>query len=103
MNIFDPCEKCVTDRGLCDRCSKNPKYRDYPHKSLFQAYKPTCPRGYTDCIRDPAYVKFYYPEWYKELFGDKTPEEAAHEENGCYDRFKNDPDMKYYCYDDEDK
>ena len=38
-----------------------------------------------------------------ELYGDKTPEEAIHEENGCMDRFINDPDEEYYCYDDEDK
>ena len=66
-------------------------------------YTPVCPRGYTDCVWDPAYIKFHDPEWYEELYGGITPEEAAHKENGCYDRVKEDPDMKYYCYDDEDK
>jgi len=66
-------------------------------------YTPACPRGYVDCVNDPAYIKLHDPEWYAELYGDKTPEEAAHEKNGCFDRLKEDPDEKYYCYDDEDK
>lgn len=59
------------------------------------AYTPTCPRGYTDCICDPAYIKYNYPEWYAELYGDMSPEEAAED---CRQR-----DEDYYCYDDEDK
>lgn len=66
-------------------------------------YTPVCPRGYTDCVCDPAYIKFRHPEWYNKLYGDKTPEEAAHERGGCFDRLKEDPEEKYYCYDDEDK
>lgn len=97
------CDKCVTDRSLCDGCRDNPKYADYPHKSLFMEYKPVCPRGYVDCVYDPAYIKHYHPEWYKKLYGSKTPEEAAHEKNKCYDKLKEDPDEEYYCYDDEDK
>jgi hypothetical protein len=31
------------------------------------------------------------------------PEEAIYKEGGCWDSFINDPDEKYYCYDDEDK
>lgn len=98
MNIFSPCEKCVTDRGLCDGCNRNPKYADYPHQSLFMAYNPTCPIGYTDCVCDPAYIKHHYPEWYKELYGELTLEEAA--KTSC------NPDLEdEYCehYDDEDK
>lgn len=66
-------------------------------------YTPTCPRGYVDCVHDPAYIKHHHPDWYAKLYGDKTPEEAAHEENGCFDRATEDPDEEYYCYDDEDK
>lgn len=66
-------------------------------------YKPVCPRGYTDCVYDPAYIKFHHPEWYKELHGDMTPEEAVHKKGGCYDKVEKDPDEEYYCYDDEDK
>ena len=61
-------------------------------------YIPVCPRGFTDCVRDPAYIKYEDPEWYKELYGDMTPEEAIHKENGCCDR-----GIEEYCYDDEDK
>lgn len=74
-----------------------------PTVEEIRGYKPVCPRGYTDCVRDPAYIQHTDPEWYAELYGDKTPEEAAREENGCYDRMIADPDMNYYCYDDEDK
>ena len=90
------CDKCVTDRSLCDRCRDNPKYKDYPSRSRFQEYIPTCPYEYDDCIHDPAYIKFHYPEWYKELYGDMTPEEA------CIKQCCVDSD---YCddYDDEDK
>ena len=97
------CEVCVTDKSKCDNCRDNPKYANVPKHSLFQDYIPLCPRGYVDCISDPAYIKRYHPSWYKEIYGDMTPEEALFDKGGCMDRFKNDPDMEYYCYDDEDK
>ena len=43
-------------------------------------YNPVCPIGYTDCVYDPAYIQYHYPDWYKDLYG-----------------------KEYYCYDDEDK
>lgn len=47
-------------------------------------YRPTCKFGWDDCINDPAYIYATYPEWYKELYGDKSPEEAATDEDeGC--------------------
>ena len=63
-------------------------------------YTPTCPRGYTDCVCDPAYIKFNHSDWYKKLYGDKTPEEASYE---CQELMKKDPNEEYYCYDNEDK
>ena len=97
MRPYNPCEKCVTDRSLCDGCRNAPKYADYPHKSLFRAYIPTCPIGYDNCICDPAYIKHHHPAWYKDLYGDLTPEEASKK------RCK--PEEEDYCsdYDDEDK
>ena len=101
------CERCVSDKSWCIKCIDNPIYqtilRALPQKSCFMSYKPVCPRGYVDCVCDPAYIKYHYEEWYKELYGDMTPEEAIYKENGCWDSFINDPDEKYYCYDDEDK
>lgn len=88
------CEKCVTDKSICDRCRDNPKYKDYPSLSLFQKYLPTCPQGYSDCVHDPSYIKFHYPEWYKELYGDLSPGEASAQD--CDRNCSN-------CYDDEDK
>lgn len=60
-------------------------------------------QGYTDCVNDPAYILYTDPKYYKEVFGDMTPTQALFVENGCMDSIKNDPDEKYYCYDDEDK
>ena len=61
---------------------------------------PTCTRGCNGCVNDPAYIKFYHPKWYEELYGDKTPMQAAESYRKA---IKEDPDMEYYCYDDEDK
>ena len=70
---------------------------------VFTEYKPVCPRGYADCIYDPAYIKFHYPSWYEELYGNMSPEDAIHKEGGCCDKVKEDPEEENYCYDDEDK
>lgn len=59
-------------------------------------YKPLCPYGCPDCIWDPAYIYTTYPNWYKKLYGDKTPEEAL-AEGSC----KSCVDGSHY--DDEDK
>lgn len=47
------------------------------HSQELTYYKPTCPRGYDDCIWDPAYIKANNPNWYNELYSDKSPYEAA--------------------------
>lgn len=101
------CERCVVDKSFCTDCRDNPivqtVLKSLPSQSHFQYYNPVCPRGFTDCVSDPAYIKYHYPDWYKELYGDKTPEEAIYAGNGCWDSFQRDPEMNYYCYDDEDK
>lgn len=94
------CDICVADKSKCNDCIDNPKYRDYPKRSMFMGYVPLCPRGHQDCINDPAYIKYHYPKWYKELYGDKTPEEALEE---CLMAVEEDPEGKFCCYDDEDK
>ena len=55
-------------------------------------YKPLCPLGMNDCVCDPSYIYYHYPEWFKELYGDIKPEEALsiycskrHNINECYD------------------
>lgn len=96
------CDNCVQDRSRCAECRDNPIYANVPTRSLFLSYIPTCPRGYVDCVCDPAYIKYHHPEWYAELYGDKTPEEAS-KTGSCQEAFENDPDEEYYCYDDEDK
>lgn len=70
-------------------------------KETGRRYTPTCPRGYEDCVNDPAYIYDTHPEWYKEIYGDLTPEQAS--EKSCKLKVKDDPDEKFYCYDDEDK
>jgi hypothetical protein len=73
----------------------NPVYKDVPTHSLYQKYVPTCPRGYVDCVYDPAYIKCNHPELYKKLYGDLTPEQAF--QKSCSE------DEEYYCYNNEDK
>lgn len=35
--------------------------------SAIEDYIPTCPHGYCDCVYDPAYIRKYYPDWWKDL------------------------------------
>jgi hypothetical protein len=88
------CDKCVTKKELCQECCDNPIYKDVPKYSMFQAYIPACPKGLDGCVCDPAYIKYIHPEWYKELYGDMTPAQAAAKNCDVNDE---------YCYDDEDK
>lgn len=101
------CNRCVTDKSLCEQCCDNPKYANIPRQSQFSAYIPTCPFGAEACILDPAYIKYSDPEWYQELYGDISPQEALQsEENYCLDYYAKHKDDKYaWCphYDDEDK
>jgi hypothetical protein len=102
--MWNKCDKCVSDKSLCSHCRDNPEVQkilaSLPQRSFFMNYAPVCPRGYLDCVYDPAYIHFHYPDWYKELYGDKTPEEAAEK---CRQKMLEDPDEENYCYDDEDK
>ena len=102
--MWNKCDKCVSDKSLCSHCRDNPEVQkilaSLPKLSFFMNYVPVCPRGYLDCVYDPAYIHFHYPDWYKELYGDKTPEEAAEK---CRQKMFEDPDEENYCYDDEDK
>lgn len=98
MNVYNKCQFCITDKSLCDDCKDNPKYRDIPKRSLFMAYEPMCPFGMHDCIGDPAYYKFYHPEYYKELYGGLSPKEAVSESCSCCIQW----DYPKY-YDNEDK
>lgn len=101
---MNKCDRCVTPAFLgyeeCVKCKDNPIYKKVPNISLFKEYWPVCPRGYFDCTNDPAYIQFYHPDWYEELYGDKTPIQAA---EACRKAMEEDPDMEYYCYDGEDK
>ena len=60
-------------------------------------YAPTCRHGCDGCIHDPAYIKATYPEWYAELYGPRTPKEAAQDSRGCAMCKEGE------LYDDEDK
>ena len=98
------CAKCVADRNVCKNCRDNPIYADYPTRSYFIPYNPVCPRGYTNCVNDPAYILYTNPNYYKKVYRNMTPAQAIFVEDGCIDSVKKDPnEKKYYCYDDEDK
>lgn len=96
------CDRCVTDRTNCLNCMDNPIYANVPLVSLFQEYIPVCPRGYKDCVSDPAYILYHYPSWYKELYGSLAPSQVILLEGGCMERYREDPEEDFYCYDDGD-
>ena len=77
--IKNRCDICVADKSRCVECRENPIYANVPTRSLFQDYVPTCPRGYSDCVNDPAYLKVHHPDCYHDTFGDITPEQACAE------------------------
>lgn len=71
-----------------------------PNQFDWVYYRPTCKFGWDNCIHDPAYIYSTYPDWYKELFGDKSVEDAAlDDEEGCCRSCSE----KCCYYDDEDK
>ena len=78
------------------------RLKDSPVETLPLDYTPVCPKGYTDCIWDPAYIQFNHPKWYKELYGDMPPAKAVLTDEGCYEMIKQHPEICFY-YDNEDK
>lgn len=84
---------CVRDESYCSKCSRNPDNWDI--RDYYKEYIPTCKHNRDDCIHDPAYIKCFYKDWYRELYGNVSPEEAAC--MGCRN-CKSGED-----YDDEDK
>ena len=101
MKYYNPhCSNCIyfNQPNECINCQDAPQYKDYPKRSKFIEYKITCPKGYAYCVHDPAYIKFYHPEWYAELYGDKTPKEIMEVCSSCNrgEEFCDD-------YDDEDR
>lgn len=80
----DKCRSCSHQPGLIDQHMWNPI---------------TCKFGYKNCVNDPGYIYATDPDWYKELYGNKSYEEAAKDpESGCA------LCTAEHCqYDDEDK
>ena len=74
-------ENCVSDKQLCDKCSRNKKNWDIEDK--FVLYKPACPFGRENCINDPAHIKHFGPNWYKKLYGEVSIEEALSTDGCC--------------------
>ena len=101
--MYHACEDCALNKTKsCTSCVHNPIFSDVIelYRSLKNNqidYIPTCPRGYIDCVYDPAYIKYHHPDWYKELYGDLTPKDAS--DIYCKQKIENEE----YCYDDEDK
>ena len=63
--MYNHCDKCVADKSLCSHCRDNPEVQkilaSLPKLSFFMNYVPVCPRGYLDCVYDPAYIHFTIP------------------------------------------
>lgn len=91
------CRNCWTPKlhgdEHCLSCSRHPGMTD-----KYLSNPITCKFGFKDCVNDPGYIFANYPDWYKELYGDKDFYEAAKDEEGCG------MCTKEHCqYDDEDK
>ena len=91
------CKYCWTPRveskERCRTCIHNFDLKDH-----YLNNPVTCKFGYQDCIHDPGYIFAHYPDWYRELYGDKDYTEAAKDKEGCGMCSEED------ChYDDEDK
>ena len=61
--MYSYCYKCVSDKSLCSQYRDTPEVQkilaSLPKQSFFLNYAPVCPRGYTDCVYDPAYIHFH--------------------------------------------
>lgn len=92
------CESCwspkLYGKAICLSCEYY-----YDLADNFLANPITCKFGYKDCVNDPGYIYATDPDWYKELYGDKSYEEAALDpKNSC--AFCT---AEHCRYDDEDK
>lgn len=81
-------------KGRLDREIDERKRKSMP-------YEAVCPRGYLDCVRDPAYIKYNQPHLYSQLYGDVTPAQAVRERDGCLEQVYRDPEETHYCYEPE--
>lgn len=86
------CKECISDKSLCIKCQFNPDYEFLAN--YYKPYEPTCPKGYKDCVNDPAYIYWIDRDWYNELYENMTVKEAS--QLSCNIDSSN-------CYDDEDK
>lgn len=95
------CKNAKTAR--CSVCINNKKFKYLKNWYWYNPpYTPVCPASYEDCVNDPGYVKHYYPNWYKDMYGDIPPEEAIY--TYCKATCKNvDGCITCADYDDEDK
>ena len=63
------CESCGIERNRCPFCVYN---QMNPYTRFFYLNgMHVCPKGYSDCSSDPEYLKRNYPEWYRQIYGDK--------------------------------
>ena len=106
LYFVEKCSRCgnlsARPRRYCPECgSKMSVGKRYGNKPIeyIPPYDPVCPLGYDDCVCDPAYVKYYYPDLYEQYFGDMTTEEAA--QKNCVEYLEKHPN--HNCYDNEDK
>lgn len=42
-----------------------------------KTYIPGCPEGVCNCIFDPAYIVAHNPALYREIYGERTPEQVT--------------------------
>ena len=75
------CETCLNQHKpqVCLKCLHNPNFGHLG--SYYTPYYELCPDKQWNCPEDPGYMSYWYPEKFKELFGDISPREALNHEN----------------------
>ena len=100
------CPECEKSEGFIFDTDDDEKEiwkpKEEPHD---RGFIEVCPVGFPFCVYDPAYIKHNYPEWYKKLYGNKLPYDAARIPGHCLDHLYKDKQGHIQCheYDTEDK
>ncbi len=87
QKISDRCEISADQEILnAFKCLADDQYALYKYqfdRVLLQTprdyYRPACPLGHDDCVNDPARIKRFHPEYYKDLYGDLSISMAVKE------------------------
>lgn len=75
------CDTCLNlhKPNVCERCIDNPRFGGLV--SHYIDFLERCPIKEEGCGDDPGFILRFFPNKYKELFGDIRPDEAVEHKN----------------------